>query len=706
MTFRLLHTVTFATIPLLGVLALYTAAALPTWVAMTGLLGIAAGLLVPEDLRARVPAAVTGIIPLALAGGAAFAVARGAEPVLVAVSFSVALQLIRVATRQGATHDPQIVVLAILHIVSAAVLGGTIAFGACLAAFVVIAPAALTLSHLRREVERNYEAGAKDRAGRRVDVERILKSRRVAEPKWVARSLVIAPFVFAFTAVLFLVVPRVGLAVFLLKPPAGTRMIGFSDAVDLGTMGELQANDALAARVEWEPPGGERAPQLLPFYLRGTAFDAYDGRGWKKTDASAGAPLDITRAPADVNLAPRPATSSLLTVRLEPLEPTVLFIPSGARALHFEPTADGADEVLVHAGPEDEWRYEAKQPIAIRYQARVTADRANPMTTLPPHEAERYLQLPKGLDPRIHELARTVSGDATTATAKATRLAAHLREHYRYSTAAPSGGKQDPLAHFLFESRAGHCEFFSTALALLLRAEGVHARNVTGFAGAQRNEFGRYYSVRQQNAHAWVEYWQPLGERVGRWESIDATPVSTTPPPRTSRQRLQELYEALAARWDRHVAAFDLKDQADLAVKLTRPIDRANRLLRGLGDVRLLGAALAAAALTTAIAWRLRRDRPQTSEREGPSSPRRTDAASLARSIEATLAAHGSRASHETVREYVVRVCPPHASDAAAALVALYEGARWGDEAVDPPAVRSATEALRDALAAASATRR
>jgi len=109
----------------------------------------------------------------------------------------------------------------------------------------------------------------------------------------------------------------------------------------------------------------------------------------------------------------------------------------------------------------------------------------------------------------------------------------------------------------------------------------------------------------------------------------------------------------------------------------------------------------AVVAITGAVTWRLRRGRVGAEEREGPNVPRRADAANLARSIEATLSGHGTRAAHETVREYVARVCPGTARAAATTLVALYEGARWGGEAVNLRAVRSATEALREALAAA-----
>ena len=693
MTFRTLHSVTFATVPLIGLLSLHAAATLPTALAAGGLALIALGAVVPETLRQRIPQEATAAIPVVLAVGAAMAIARGKDPVLVAVSFSVALQVLRVATRQGAQHDPQIVVLAILHLVAAAVLGGTLAFGACLVAFTLVVPGALTLSHLRREVERNYEAGAKDRAGRRVDVERILNSKRVAEPKWLLRSLLVAPFVFLFTAALFVVVPRVGLAIFLLKPSTATRMIGFSDAVDLGTMGALTANDALAARVEWTPERGTTPPTLLPFYLRGTAFDAYDGRQWKKTDGTTGQAVLISQTGTELAVGPRAKRPRELVVRLEPLEPPVLFLPNGARSLHFDPVSEADGDVVVHSGPENEWRYEAKQPLALRYAVAADDDRSNPVSSLPPEDRARYLNLPQTLDPRVAELGRTLVGDATSTTEKASRVARHLRSDYRYSTEAPSAGQQDPLAHFLFTSKAGHCEFFSTALAVILRTQGVATRNVTGFVGAQHNAFGNYFSVRQQNAHAWVEYWNPLGESAGRWELLDATPVSTAAPPPTNARRIQELYEALAARWDRHVASFDIRDQARIAQSLANPFDRVQgRLTRAIrGNRGKLG--MTATALAMAVAFWLRRRRGTADHGEGVrATPSRTAATDLARSIERALAAGGTRGTHETLREFVERVCPANATQPARELVTSYEAARWGAAELEK---RKTNEALR-----------
>ena len=87
-----------------------------------------------------------------------------------AVEFAAALQIIRLATRRGAAHDQQVIVLALLHLIAGTVIGGGLGYGLCFLGFLVVAPGALVLSHLRREVEGNYRQGARDRTGLPVDV--------------------------------------------------------------------------------------------------------------------------------------------------------------------------------------------------------------------------------------------------------------------------------------------------------------------------------------------------------------------------------------------------------------------------------------------------------------------------------------------------------------------------------------------------------
>ena len=102
------------------------------------------------------------------------------------IGLAAALQIIRLATRKGAAHDQQVIVLALLHLIAGTVLGGGIGYGLCFIGFLVVAPGALVLSHLRREVEGNYRQGARDRTGLPVDVPRILRSRRVIGPGFLA----------------------------------------------------------------------------------------------------------------------------------------------------------------------------------------------------------------------------------------------------------------------------------------------------------------------------------------------------------------------------------------------------------------------------------------------------------------------------------------------------------------------------------------
>src|SRR5262249_3995262 len=122
---------------------------------------------------------VASLAPLVLFAGEGLRLALGHPMLDVAIEFAAWLQILRILTRRGAAHDQQIIVLALLHLVAGTVLGGGLAYALCFLGFLVVAPGALVLSHLRHEVEGNYRQGARDRTGLPVDVPRILRSRRV-----------------------------------------------------------------------------------------------------------------------------------------------------------------------------------------------------------------------------------------------------------------------------------------------------------------------------------------------------------------------------------------------------------------------------------------------------------------------------------------------------------------------------------------------
>ena len=185
MRFGVVHRVMTDALAALGVLALLTSGELDPWVYASCWCGLVVALLLPEPLQIK--PALAALRAVALASRCSWSrlrsrCERARALLVVAIEFAAGLQIIRLATRRGAAHDQQVIVLALLHLIAGTVLGGGLTYGLCFLGFLVVAPGALVLSHLRREVEGNYRQGARDRTGLPVDVPRILRSRRVIGP--------------------------------------------------------------------------------------------------------------------------------------------------------------------------------------------------------------------------------------------------------------------------------------------------------------------------------------------------------------------------------------------------------------------------------------------------------------------------------------------------------------------------------------------
>src|SRR5260370_13822425 len=139
--------------------------------------------------------------------------------------------------------------------------------------------------------------------------------------------------------------------------------------------------------------------------------------------------------------------------------------------------------------------------------------------------------------------------------AKASAIEHDLRLDCAYDLHSPSAGKPQPLDHFLFESHRGHCEFFSTAMALMLRAVGIPSRNVTGFVGGTWNRFGHYYAVREGDAHSWSEADLDDSAHPAR-PTFGPTPAGAPPPmhpPTGVYYYLRDLIAALSQRSSTYV---------------------------------------------------------------------------------------------------------------------------------------------------------
>jgi len=436
------------------------------------------------------------------------------------------------------------------------------------------------LSHLRREVEGNYRQGARDRTGLPVDVPRILRSRRVVGRGFLGATCLISVPIFLFTAALFLLFPRVGLSLLLLNHSRSGRLVGFSDRVDLGDVGVLRSDPSVALRFDLadlpQPP-----PARLVLRLRGTAFDAYDGRAWSRTQVErraadhlpGGNLFPLTRMPRD--------TDRKISFDLEPIEPPVLFLPPSAVAVELKPQNQAVfgDRLALQRGPEGELRYGGTDAHGLRYDVMLARDGERFVEPLGA-DRNRYLTLPAGLPARVGDLAQEWVHGETSDYRKAKIIEEKLRTLYRYDLGSPSGGTAQPVDHFLFDSKRGHCEFFSTAMAMMLRAVRVPSRNVTGFVGGTYNRFGRYYAVREGDAHSWVEAYIADDPARPGWFTFDPTPPSAAQPlqPNTGAWvYLRDLLDAMSQRWNRYVVGYDMRTQMRLFDAIERRYSQMRR---------------------------------------------------------------------------------------------------------------------------------
>jgi transglutaminase-like putative cysteine protease len=657
MRFGLIHRIMTDALAALGVLAVVSTASLSPWTNLVLVVGLAIAIAIPERWQGRPTLRhFATIAPLALLLVQCARLVAGRSPLDVAVEFAALLQIVRIATRRGAAHDQQIIVLALLHFVAGTVLGGSLTYGLCFLGFLIVAPGALVLSHLRREVEGNYRQGARDRTGLPVDVPRILRSRRVVGRGFLGVTCLLSVPILIFTTLLFLLFPRIGLSLLLLSHPHAGRMIGFSEHVDLGDVGVLRDDPTIALRFELhdlpDPP-----PTRLTLRLRGTAFDAYDGHAWLRTLRDVPRAGDHgTDASETVALFRNPkANDRVVAFDLEPIDPPVIFLPPRAVALRVRsPNAILlGDPLTVQRGPEDELRYSGSDVRGLRYDVYLASDDETLLETLGPGDRARYLTLPADLAGRIADLAHVWTDGLPTAEAKATAIEQHLRHDYGYDLHSPSGGKPQPLDHFLFESRRGHCEFFSTAMAIMLRTVGIPSRNVTGFVGGTWNRFGHYYAVREGDAHSWVEAYVDESTRP-RWRTFDPTPVAGAQPiepPGGVYYYLRDFVEALSQRWNTYVVGYDLHKQFRLFEDVARRYDALRSKTgadKGLLDRATRSPTVGAMALLLFLAgyatWRRRRTRRSPDERvsrgDAPDA-RAQSIVLLFRALESALHAQG-----------------------------------------------------------------
>jgi len=402
---------------------------------------------------------------------------------------------------------------------------------------------------------------------------------------------------------LFLLFPRIGP----LWPSANSATrTGLSDHLQLGSVADLASDDSIAMRVKFDG----RAPEQARLYFRGPVLIDTDGHEWRAQSAFDGrSRRAIGLRGGGVEVVGRTISYDLT---LEPTELTWLPLleltpPSDAAAdaTHGVQVLDGTE---LRPLPDLDLQWRTRRPISERVRLHATAGLDDHLVGATPDDLQQNLRLPPNFFPRTRAWSRQwlLDHPPPAHAEAADNPDPVVQGLYRYIgsagfiyTLSPGAYEGDPVDEFWLDRKVGFCVHFATSFVVVLRAMGIPARLVTGYQGTDAQPEDGWYVVRQSNAHAWVEYWNP----ARGW--VRADPTAAVAPDRVEQgrairpaqgfvgsainslspgmvDRLRVWRETLDNRWQEWVLGYNRNSQFDLLRKVgisTPDTDDLGRLL-------------------------------------------------------------------------------------------------------------------------------
>ncbi|GMV39462.1 MAG: hypothetical protein AMXMBFR64_11780 [Myxococcales bacterium] len=638
-----------------------------------------------------------------------------------AVVFAIVMVVSKLFQRRRSRDYYQLYTLSLLLIIAGAVVNPALSFAVAFLGYVVLLTWGLILLHLRRDLEERSDALA---AMGHEAADAAWRVRQVVTGRFLAGTSLLAVLIFISSSVIFFIFPRIGFGFFMNQGRRGQQVAGFSSRVELGNFGRIKDNPKVVMRVE-VPGGGPGQPPRL----RGISFDHYDGRVWsrqvtQRTQDELPAGRHDERRVTVNGVVEEPARSVVYDIWLEPLDMDInaIFGEPRLRAIvvdqSFIQTLQGRSRQFYQDDPSGDVTFTGPRDSTLKYRALSDVPAKEPPgvrltgTDYPAMIRVAYLQLP-ALRPEVAALAREVTAEAATPFDKARAIEDHLRSNYTYSLAGDQD-PDDPLHDFLFGKRHGHCEYFATAMVVLLRSVGVPARMANGFHGGAWNAFGRYWEIRQGDAHAWAEAYFP---GVG-WLTFEPTPPggATWPADEGFLAAIGHWFDSLKLQWYKWIVEYDLEKQVEVFRAIGRQLAALGAgLFPGLGggdedsqgvglraalkdivNARTgagLGLLLGGSLLAWFVVWLLRRPRSRGGRRD-VARARRAYLRLLALARRSGVEVGASTTPDEVVARLREQEHP--GAEAAGVVVDAYQAVRYGGGPWDAAARGRAAVALRE----------
>lgn len=514
----------------------------------------------------------------------------------------------------------------------------------------------------------------------------------------------------ALGILLFFILPRTSAGYLNALAQNNQFVTGFGNDVELGQIGEIKQSSSVVMHIQI---AGDSSGGFSNLKWRGVALGLFDGRRWSNPPSTR---TPIHRSADGYFHALQPQASDAISgnhaahstsrnygrsyiryrVLMEPIGTNVFFLAPtgiGIAGRYRLLSADDAGSLMTYEEPIS--AYDAYSDLA----QPSAMDLRNAQGEINPDIKLDYLQLPH-LDPRVPALAQQVTASSANAYDKASAIESYLSAHYAYTLKLSKTLPRDPIAEFLFERKQGHCEYFASAMALMLRTLGIPSRVVNGFRGAQFNDVTGSYIIRASEAHTWVEaYFPGYG-----WTTFDPTPPDPNPT-EVHNSRFLLYVDAMGEFWREWVINYDFSHQFNLRNQMFAGSQQmANRwrrswlrnsqaLVRQAHESKLqnisgrniaiilIFATLLALAANVRALLRARRSRQIAAHPE--QSPRAAASIWYERMTRALARRGWTKKSTQTPAEFVNSIADPQLRQVVAQFTDHYESARFGEGADD-----------------------
>ena len=518
---------------------------LPTIVLTTAALVIRA-LLVAGLIRFELPPMVVTLITVAYIAFYPidnFYVSRSFIPAAIHLVFFVAV--VKILTARTDRDYLFLKVIAFLELLAACIVSASFNFFVFLLLFLVLGVATFASSEIRQSKKRGYSPARITGAG--------VTGRLIGAVVSVSLAILV------ITAGLFFFLPRTARAAFQHLVSHRYHLAGFSNHVSLGEIGEIKQENVAVMHVKMDRP----QDRALALKWRGAALSEFNGRAWFNRPGP-GQILQPDRAKLmklDDESPHRAGRYISYAVYLSDLAQDALFFAGSPQYLRI-------DSMVVRR-PFGNYSAQFSEARTVSYQVYSRLDSQAPaadpslVEPLSADAREAYLQLPR-LDPRIRDLTKNIVGAEASPAAQAILLQKYLRANYGYTLELPKVEPDDPLAFFLFHRRKGHCEYFASSMAVMLRVLAIPSRVITGFQSGVYNPISGSQLIRSSDAHSWVEAWLP--DRG--WTTFDPTPPDPNAPELAAWTRLSFYADAVDVFWQDWILNYNLERQLQLASRV------------------------------------------------------------------------------------------------------------------------------------------